>query len=88
MFGFDGFGLQTIDCTVEITLGNQVVNKQRMTAPYLMVYKECENIIAGVAQDNRPIKIRFITYDFNDLGKQIENFLEFRNNAYLDAFKE
>jgi glutamate formiminotransferase len=72
--------------TVEVQLGNQIIQKQQM--PILFASQEFPQLIKQMAQDKRPLKISFTKNDYNNSGKIIPNSLIFKNNAFINGFGE
>lgn len=85
MFNFN-FGIDMQEVILEVYVGNQLTNRQRMQAPKEMIMVNFMQTVNQVKDDARPIKIKMIKQDviydrFEDKQKVIDNYIEFTNNA-------
>lgn len=74
--------------TYEIYIGDQLVNRETIQAPFMIHKSQYLNLIQQVANDNRPMKFKIIKqeiiYDeFEQKQKILNNYIEFSNNAML-----
>lgn len=70
--------------TFEIYIGEQLVNKQTIEAPEIMLKNQFIQMMQQIANDNRPMKCRLIVPDviwnnYEKKQKVLENYVEFRN---------
>lgn len=93
MFGFN-FGFEDImeDCILEIKLGNQI-QKQRMSAPREIIEQQFIGLMQETAQNQQPIKIKLIKQEeiWNqrlNQNKLLDNYIQFANKRYMEAFPE
>jgi len=85
-FNFNNFGDINQQVTIEIQLGNQIVEKTQL--PTIFAKQHFLQVVQQIKNDGRPIKIKCTMYDYTETGKMIENSLTFRNLAFLNNFKE
>lgn len=88
---FSSFGadLEPTECTMEVTLGNQIVRKQTLEMPYAMLESQCRGLVKQIANDFRPMKIKFSTKQYMEESNLWKDaYLAFSNNAYLNEFPD
>ena len=74
--------------SLELTVGSQIQSQLLQTIP-LMAYQEFQNLMAQVANDPRPCKIKISTRvefwsDLEQVFKTRENSIELKNRVYGD----
>ena len=79
-------GVETF--SLELTIGNQTQSQLLQTIP-LIAYQEFQNLMAQVANDPRPCKIKISTRvefwsDMEQAFKSHVNSMEFKNKVYGD----
>ena len=91
MGGFQSFNIEMMELTMELTIGEQVVETQRLQAPYEMLVAQCQQLVNQLAQDKRPMKVVFRgTKEValpNEEYKQLPSRLIYANNAYTENFE-
>lgn len=90
-FGFEDFGEQEI-YTIEIKMGNQI-QKQRLQGDSQMVMLQFMQLLEQTARSNQPVRLKIskeeeIWSQFRNEIKIIENFIQFANKKYMEAFPE
>ena len=78
------------DLDVEITIGNQVIGTQHLSAPYQMIVMQCQDVVNQASQDDRPMKVVFSGTKLMDLpnGDTVEKpaRVVYANRKYIDNF--
>ena len=64
-----------VECLVELYIGNQLAQRQKIFAPVFFAISQCIEICQNVGNETQPIKVKFIKDD--------NEFIEFKNNPYL-----
>jgi len=78
--------------TYEIYIDTQLVNKQTSVAPTMVHKAQYMELIQELSNDSRPMRFKIIAEDeviwdeIEQKHKSISNYLEFKNNAYLDKY--
>lgn len=90
-FGFEDFGEQEI-YTIEIKMGNQM-QKQRLQGDSQMVMLQFVQLLEQTAKSNQPVRLKIskeeeIWNQFRQELKNIENYIQFANKKYMEAFPE
>lgn len=88
-FGFEDFDEQEI-YTIEIKMGNQI-QKQRLQGDSQMVMLQFIQLLEQTARSNQPVRLKIskdeeIWSQFRNEIKTIENFIQFANKKYMEAF--
>ena len=86
------FDMQSYICTVEVHTGNHVQRGQ-MNAPKMMLQAEFTQLMGMASRSPSPMKVKIIMEkeiwdQFTQTHKTLENFIEFRNNAWERAYKQ
>lgn len=89
--GFNpGFNMSIIELSIEVRLGDAVVNSQTVQVPYIILLQQCKELTEEVANDDRPMKITMTQMKDVELpnGDWVRKpcRLIFANNAYLNNF--
>ena len=90
-FGFEDFDEQEI-YTIEIKMGNQI-QRQRLQGDSQMVMLQFMQLLEQTAKSNQPVRLKIskeeeIWNQFRNEIKTIENFIQFANKKYMEAFPE
>lgn len=90
-FGFEDFGEPEI-FTIEVKMGNQV-QRQRLQGDSQMVMLQFMQLLEQTAKSNQPVRLKIskeeeIWNQFRKQIKTIENFIQFANKKYMEAFPE
>ena len=90
-FGFEDFGEPEI-FTIEVKMGNQV-QRQRLQGDSQMVMLQFMQLLEQTAKSNQPVRLKIskdeeIWSQFRNEIKTIENFIQFANKKYMEAFPE
>ena len=90
-FGFEDFGEQEI-YTIEVKMGNQI-QKQRLQGDSQMVMLQFVQLLEQTAKSNQPVRLKIskeeeIWSQFRQELKNIENYIQFANKKYMEAFPE
>lgn len=90
-FGFEDFGEPEI-FTIEVKMGNQI-QKQRLQGDSQMVMLQFMQLLEQTARSNQPVRLKIskeeeIWSQFRNEIKTIENFIQFANKKYMEAFPE
>ena len=90
-FGFEDFDEQEI-YTIEIKMGNQI-QRQRLQGDSQMVMLQFVQLLEQTARSNQPVRLKIskdeeIWSQFRKQIKTIENFIQFANKKYMEAFPE
>lgn len=90
-FGFEDFDEQEI-YTIEIKMGNQM-QRQRLQGDSQMVMLQFVQLLEQTAKSNQPVRLKIskdeeIWSQFRKQIKTIENFIQFANKKYMEAFPE
>ena len=77
------------EMTYEIYIGDQLVNRETIQAPFMIHKSQYLNLIQQVANDNRPMKFKIIKQEqiwdeFEQKTKILNNYIEFSNNAMVN----
>ena len=56
-FSFGGIGGDFLELTIELTIGDQIVQNHKMQMPYQMMMAQCQELVNQVANDTRPMKV-------------------------------
>lgn len=73
---------------VTITLGNQIIQQQEVQIPELFAQQNIIQTIQQIAQDKRPMWVKFETPYYTDDNKVLMNEINFYNNTYFNEFGE
>ena len=70
----------------EIYIGDQLVNRETIQAPFMIHKSQYLNLIQQVANDTRPMKFKIIKQEiiwdeFEQKQKILNNYIEFSNKA-------
>lgn len=76
------------ECKIEITISNQT-QLQIITAPRFVIEQQFVQLCMSAAKENTPIKVRLSMAvechsQFSDKIVSNENYIEFKNKAYVD----
>ena len=90
-FGFEDFGEQEI-YTIEIKMGNQM-QRQRLQGAGEMVALQFIQLLEQAGKSNQPVRLKIskeeeIWNQFRQELKNIENYIQFANKKYMEAFPE
>ena len=90
-FGFEDFDEPEI-FTIEVKMGNQI-QKQRLQGDSQMVMLQFMQLLEQTAKSNQPVRLKIskeeeIWSQFRKQIKTIENFIQFANKKYMEAFPE
>ena len=90
-FGFEDFGEPEI-FTIEVKMGNQV-QRQILQGDSQMVMLQFMQLLEQTAKSNQPVRLKIskdeeIWSQFRKQIKTIENFIQFANKKYMEAFPE
>lgn len=90
-FGFEDFGEPEI-FTIEVKMGNQV-QRQRLQGDSQMVMLQFVQLLEQTGKSNQPVRLKIskdeeIWSQFRNEIKTIENFIQFANKKYMEAFPE
>lgn len=90
-FGFEDFDEQEI-YTIEIKMGNQT-QRQRLQGDSQMVMLQFVQLLEQTARSNQPVRLKIskeekIWSQFRQEFKNIENYIQFANKKYMEAFPE
>ncbi|MFR3182178.1 MAG: hypothetical protein ACLTPN_00930 [Clostridia bacterium] len=89
-FGFNEVPLE--DCVIEVKVGNQI-QKQRIQGMQEMIQIQFMQLLQQAGHSDQPIRVKLIKQDdiWCQLKKQfktLENYIQFANNKYMEAFSE
>ena len=70
--------------TIEVHIGNQIVENQRFSAPPMLANNQFMQNVDAIAKDVRPMMIKITKQTSNNISE----IIEFRNNNYIKAFGE
>lgn len=82
---FNGFNsIDVIEVVFEQYVGNQLVQKQQMSGPVVLLQAQFMQMMEQISRVKQPTRIRMVRYDsvwdkFDGQRKQIENSIEFKN---------
>ena len=90
-FGFEDFGEQEI-YTIEVKMGNQM-QRQRLQGAGEMVALQFIQFLNQAGKSNQPVRLKIskeeeIWNQFRQELKNIENYIQFANKKYMEAFPE
>lgn len=90
-FGFEDFGEQEV-YTIEVKMGNQM-QKQRLQGVGQMVALQFIQLLEQAGKSNQPVRLKIskeeeIWNQFKQELKNIENYIQFANKKYMEAFPE
>lgn len=90
-FGFEDFGEPEV-YTIEIKMGNQT-QKQKLQGAGQMVMLHFMQLLEQTGRSNQPVRLKIskeeeIWNQFRNEMKTIENFIQFANKKYMEAFPE
>ena len=90
-FGFEDFGEQEI-YTIEVKMGNQM-QRQRLQGAGEMVALQFIQLLEQAGKSNQPVRLKIskeeeIWNQFRQELKNIENYIQFANKKYIEAFPE
>lgn len=90
-FGFEDFGEPEI-FTIEIKMGNQV-QRQRLQGDSQIIMLQFMQLLEQTGRSNQPVRLKIskeeeIWSQFRKQMKIIENFIQFANKKYMEAFPE
>lgn len=90
-FGFEDFGEQEI-YTIEVKMGNQM-QRQRLQGAGEMVALQFIQLLEQAGKSNQPVRLKIskeeeIWNQFRQELKNIENYIQFANKKYMEAFPE
>ena len=90
-FGFEDFG-EPETFTIEVKMGNQV-QRQRLQGDSQMVMLQFVQLLEQTAKSNQPVRLKIskeeeIWNQFRKQIKTIENYIQFANKKYMEAFPE
>lgn len=94
MFTFFSNTIEMAEFDIEVKLGTEIVQKQHLQLPNIMVEPQCKQLVMQIANEQQPMQITFTTRELMDMSKYNQqdkyaiNTLVFNNNAYIDAFPE
>lgn len=89
-FGFEDIAIE--ECIIEIKIGNKI-QKQKIRAIPDIIQMQFEQLLQQAANAKQPIKIKLIKEEiiWNQLERQsktLENYIQFANKMYMEAFPE
>ena len=75
------------DVLVEQYVGNQIVSRQRFSAPKEVLMMQFMGLCEETSRQPQPIKLRMVRYEeeWNQIEQQVKRLeysIEFRNNAF------
>lgn len=85
-FGFNPFEDLQEQCEIEVTLGNQVI--ERNSLPVIFAKGQFMQMVKQLSTDSRPIKAVCYRKDFTEEGRELNNSIIFKNPAFVSAFGE
>lgn len=90
-FGFEDFGEQEI-YTIEVKMGNQM-QRQRLQGAGETVALQFIQLLEQAGKSNQPVRLKIskeeeIWNQFRQELKNIENYIQFANKKYMEAFPE
>lgn len=90
-FGFEDFGEQEV-YTIEVKMGNQM-QRQRLQGAGEMVALQFIQLLEQAGKSNQPVRLKIskeeeIWNQFKQELKNIENYIQFANKKYMEAFPE
>mgnify|MGYP004557858721 CR=1 FL=1 len=90
-FGFEDFGKQEV-YTIEVKMGNQM-QRQRLQGAGEMVALQFIQLLEQARKSNQPVRLKIskeeeIWNQFKQELKNIENYIQFANKKYMEAFPE
>lgn len=90
-FGFEGFDEPEV-YTIEIKMGNQT-QRQKLQGASQIVMLQFMQLLEQTAKSNQPVRLKIskdeeIWNQFRNEIKTIENFIQFANKEYMEAFPE
>lgn len=92
MFFNFGFENNIEECMIEIKLGNQI-QRQRMKATPEMIQMQFMQMLQEVGHSDQPIRLKLIKAEsiwnqFSKNFKTLENYIQFANKKYMEAFPD
>lgn len=89
IFNFDNFNIVDIVCASFEIESNGSITMHNMEAPQIVIQNQFINLVQQAANLSQPCRIKLsrivsIQDTINHTTKNIEHFLEFKNNAYLN----
>lgn len=92
MFFNFGFENNMEECMIEIKLGNQI-QRQRMKATPEMIQMQFMQMLHEVGHSDQPIRLKLIKAEniwnqFSKNFKTLENYIQFANKKYMEAFPD
>lgn len=90
-FGFEDFGEQEV-YTIEVKMGNQM-QRQKLQGAGQMVALQFIQLLEQAGKSNQPVRLKIskeeeIWNQFKQELKNIENYIQFANKKYMEAFPE
>ena len=90
-FGFEDFDEQEI-YTIEVKMGSQM-QRQRLQGAGEMVALQFIQLLEQAGKSNQPVRLKIskeeeIWNQFRQELKNIENYIQFANKKYMEAFPE
>lgn len=90
-FGFEDFGEPEV-YTIEVKMDNQT-QRQKLQGASQMVMLQFLQLLEQTAKSNQPVRLKIskeeeIWNQFRNEIKKIENFIQFANKEYMEAFPE
>lgn len=75
-----------IDFSVELYLGNALIQKDTQTMLIPFAIQQCNQLLNQIISDPRPLRIIIKAPYFTESGKQLINSVDFANNVYAKEF--
>ena len=90
-FGFEDFDEQEI-YTIEVKMGSQM-QRQRLQGAGEMIVLQFIQLLEQAGKSNQPVRLKIskeeeIWNQFRQELKNIENYIQFANKKYMEAFPE
>lgn len=93
-FGFNPFFDEGImdEYILEVKIGNQI-EKQHIMGDENSIKMQFISYMQEISNQNQPIRLRMIRVDkiwdqYNNIEKTLENYLQFANKNYMQAFPD
>ena len=79
-------GMGIHEATIEIYLGDKLIQRQSMQAPQMFLKSQFMNLVEQIAKDDRPMRVKMIVPDviwdrFEQKNKILNNYVEFNNKG-------
>ena len=85
-FFFNGMEMDIVNYTIELYLGNALIQKDQQQMPIFFAIQQCNRLVNEIAGDNRPLRVIIKTPYVTEKGKTLINSVDFANNTYAKEF--